>query len=90
MKYVKADDVLPQELIDVLQQYVDGKYLYIPRKQENLKAWGEVSGTKKSLSDRNKAIYRDYMKGMTIPELTQIYYLSDKSIRRIIRAYRCS
>lgn len=37
MKYVKAQDVLPEEIIEILQKYVDGKYLYIPRKNENQK-----------------------------------------------------
>ena len=32
MKYVKAIDVLPQEIIEIIQNYVDGEYLYIPRK----------------------------------------------------------
>ena len=49
MKYVKAQDVLPEEIIEILQKYVDGKYLYIPRKNENQKAWGENSGIKKAL-----------------------------------------
>lgn len=49
MKYVKAQDVLPEEIIEILQKYVDGKYLYIPRKNENQKAWGENSGIRKAL-----------------------------------------
>ena len=35
MKYVKAIDVLPQEIIEIIQNYVDGEYLYIPRKNDN-------------------------------------------------------
>ena len=34
MKYVKAQDVLPKEILKIIQEYVDGKYLYIPRKNE--------------------------------------------------------
>ena len=37
MKYVKAIDVLPQEIIEIIQNYVDGEYLYIPRKNDNKK-----------------------------------------------------
>lgn len=33
MKYIKAIDVLPQEIIEIIQNYVDGEYLYIPRKK---------------------------------------------------------
>lgn len=84
MKYVKAQDVLPEEILKIIQKYVDGKYLYVPRKDENHKAWGEKSGIRNSLKIRNKEIYKEYINGATIDELTQKYYLSEKSIRRII------
>lgn len=84
MKYVKAQEVLPDEIVRILQEYVDGKYLYIPRKIENHKAWGEKSGIKNSLKVRNNEIYKKYIDGVTINKLTQEYYLSEKSIRRII------
>ncbi|EKQ54483.1 MULTISPECIES: CD3324 family protein [unclassified Clostridium] len=84
MKYAKAQDVLPEEIVKLIQKYVDGKYLYVPRKDENHKAWGEKSGIKNSLKVRNSEIYKKYINGATINELTQEYYLSEKSIRRII------
>ena len=85
MKYAKAQDVLPEEIIRIIQRYVDGQYLYVPRKNENHKAWGEKSGIKNSLKLRNNEIYKDYLDGNTISELTKKYYLSEKSIQRIIR-----
>ena len=33
--YLKAKDVLPVELIELLQQYVAGEYLYIPKKEHH-------------------------------------------------------
>jgi Mor family transcriptional regulator len=84
MKYAKAQDVLPEEIVKIIQEYVDGQYLYIPRKDENHKSWGEKSGIKSSLKVRNNEIYKKYIDGATINELTQEYYLSEKSIRRII------
>lgn len=84
MKYVKALDVLPEEFIKIIQEYVDGEYLYVPRKNENHKAWGEKSGIRKSLKVRNKEIYKKYLDGVTINQLTQEYYLTEKSIRRIL------
>ncbi|GAA0180163.1 CD3324 family protein [Clostridium sediminicola] len=84
MKYAKAQDVLPEEIVKIIQEYVDGKYLYVPRKHENHKSWGESSGIKSSLKMRNNEIYKKYIEGTTINELTQEYYLSEKSIRRII------
>ncbi|MBV7272606.1 hypothetical protein I6U48_06695 [Clostridium sp. PL3] len=88
MNYVKAQDVLPEEILKIIQEYVDGKYLYVPRKNENHKAWGEKSGIKNSLKARNNEIYKKYINGATINILTQEYYLSDKSIRRIIGQQR--
>lgn len=84
MKYVKAQDVLPEEILKIIQEYVDGKYLYVPRKNGNHKAWGEKSGIKNILKARNIEIYKKYLSGTTISELTKEYYLSEKSIRRII------
>ncbi|MBC5628835.1 hypothetical protein H8S20_08025 [Clostridium sp. NSJ-6] len=84
MKYIKALDVLPEEIIKIIQEYIDGEYLYVPRKDENHKSWGENSGIKKSLKIRNNEIFQKYLKGFTINELAREYFLSDKSIRRII------
>ena len=84
MKYIKAIDVLPKEVIEIIQEYIDGEYLYVPRKDENHKSWGENSGIKKSLKIRNNEIFQKYLKGFTINELAREYFLSDKSIRRII------
>lgn len=84
MKYAKAHDVLPEEIIKAIQKYVDGKYLYIPRKDENHKSWGEKSGIKDTLKVRNSEIYKKHLNGATVNELTKEYFLSEKSIRRII------
>ena len=47
MRYARAQDILPQQLLNELQQYIDGAYLYIPRKQENRLAWGERTHSKR-------------------------------------------
>ncbi|MGG7177370.1 CD3324 family protein [Clostridium paraputrificum] len=84
MKHVKALDVLPIEVIKIIQEYVDGEYLYIPRKDGEHKTWGEKSGIRNCLNARNTEIYKKYLDGSSINELVQEYYLSEKSIRRII------
>ncbi|GKX68509.1 CD3324 family protein [Inconstantimicrobium mannanitabidum] len=88
MKYAKAQDVLPEDIVKIIQQYVDGKYLYVPRKDDTHVAWGEKSGIRNSLKVRNNEIYQKYISGSTIDELTHEYYLSEKSIRRIITQER--
>ena len=85
MKYEKAQSILPQDIIELIQQYIDGGYLYIPRKQDDKKSWGESSGIKSSLKKRNREIFDRYNQGVSIKDLTQQFYLTEYSIRRIIR-----
>lgn len=85
MKYENASDVLPSYIVEILQEYIDGKYLYIPRKSTNKKSWGEESGFRKELNYRNGEIISKYNNGKTIKEISETYYLTEHSIRRIIR-----
>ena len=84
MKYSNAYNILPADIVRIIQEYVDGEYLYIPRKEEEQKKWGENSGSRDTLKRRNAEIYLKYINGAAILDLAQEYYLSDKSIRRII------
>lgn len=88
MKYVKANKVLPQEIIELLQEYVDGEYLYVPRKSDNQKAWGEKNGTRSSLKNRNNEIFNKYCAGVSVIKLAEEYFLSEQSVRRIISKER--
>ncbi|QUH21368.1 CD3324 family protein [Alkaliphilus sp. B6464] len=85
MKYEKAQNILPEDVIELIQQYIEGGYLYIPVKRKNKKAWGENSGAKDSLKERNREIFDLYNQGISIKELAEQYYLTEYSIRRIIR-----
>ncbi len=88
MGYKKAEEILPGELIDRIQQYVDGETIYIPRKSAHRRAWGERTQTRQELSRRNRQIYEEYLRGEGVLELASKYYLSEKSIQRIIRIMR--
>lgn len=85
MGYKKAQEVLPEDLIELIQMYVDGENIYIPRKDNQRKAWGEKTAIRHELEKRNRAIYVDYQKGYTVKRLSTRYYLSEKSIQRILR-----
>ena len=85
MSYQNSIDLLPKELLEQIQQYVDGKVIYIPKKQENKKQWGENTNTKKFLAERNCRICEDYNNGMNIRQLAEKYFLAEKSIQRIIK-----
>jgi Mor family transcriptional regulator len=84
MKYVKAQNVLPEEVIKTIQKYIDGEYIYIPRKDGSQRAWGENSGARDSLRERNCRIYERYRAGANVGELCCEFFLSEQSIRRII------
>ena len=88
MGYIKAEEILPMEVIELIQQYVDGQNIYIPRKTENRQEWGTGTKTRQDLQERNQKIYSDHQLGMKVSELAVRYYLSEKSIQRIIRDKR--
>lgn len=85
MCYKKAKGILPENLIKVIQEYIDGEYLYIPRKENLRKSWGENTNIKKEIEERNESIYSDYINGLNTKNLSKKYFLSQKSIQRIIR-----
>jgi hypothetical protein len=84
MDYIKAQTVLPEDLIELIQQYVDGGFIYIPRKDGQRMAWGEKAGTKDCLKQRDNEIYVKYTNGAKVKDLMGKYHLSEPSIRRII------
>ena len=85
MGYKKAEEILPAEIIKLIQQYVDGQTIYIPRKAQNRKDWGTDTDIRQELKHRNDRIYADYLAGTRISELAIRYCLSVKSIQHIIR-----
>lgn len=44
MSYIRAEEVLPKELIETIQQYVNGKAIYIPSTSK--KEWGSHTDTR--------------------------------------------
>ncbi|MGE7624769.1 CD3324 family protein [Viridibacillus sp. NPDC096237] len=84
MSYKRANNLLPTELVELIQKYVDGEYIYIPRKEENKKTWGTDTATRRELDLRNSNIYNDFLSGIDTTTLAGKYYLSSKSIQRII------
>jgi len=71
-------------LVAIIQQYIDGEYIYIPRKETTRKKWGTDTSTRKDLLERNNRIYEDYQNGILVSDLVEKYYLSLKSIQRIL------
>lgn len=84
MSYIKAEEILPEELIRRIQQYCDGVSIYIPRREENRRAWGCGTTYRQELRQRNDRIRADAARGEDVKTLAGRYHLSEKSIRRIL------
>ena len=85
MSYIKAEEILPEEMIRQIQEYADGVYIYIPRKPGTRHAWGQETDYKAELKIRNDRIQYDYAAGESVTALSRRYHLSEKSIRRILK-----
>ena len=83
MSYIRAEEILPKELIETIQQYVSGKSIYIPCREK--KVWGSQTKTKQYYETRNLEICQKHRNGMAITRLAEEYSLSEKSIQRSIR-----
>ncbi|OMF38396.1 hypothetical protein BK133_02415 [Paenibacillus sp. FSL H8-0548] len=84
VNYKNGRDVLPPSLLKELQKYIQGDLIYVPKAADQRAHWGEVSGTRKLLAERNKEIYLYYTNGLSVAELERKYHLSGESIRKII------
>jgi len=85
MGYIRAEKILPEHIVALLQEYAEGQMIYIPKKKESKAGWGALSGARDQLLKRNEDIYREYLAGARIVQLAEKYYLTEKSIQRIIR-----
>ena len=84
MSYIRADEILPKELLEAIQQYIDGQTIYIPRKEK--RKWGSGTSSKEFFCERNERIYQAYQNGDSAEELSRRFSLSVKSIQRILRS----
>lgn len=86
MNYINATKVLPKELINEIQHYITGDYLYIPVKNER-QPWGSKTGSKALLIKRNQQIHKAFLQGASIKDLAKQFFLSESSIRKILTAF---
>lgn len=84
MSYLNGKVVLPDNLLIAIQEHIDGGYIYIPRKEDNKRAWGTNSQSKKYTFDRNQEILKKYLSGILVKHLAHEYYLSVKTIYGIL------
>jgi len=86
MKYKNAAKILPPEMIEQLQEYVQGEYLYIPIKEREVHS--NMTDYALEVSKRDEHIYTNHLQGVSNAELAHKYALSESSIRRIISKER--
>jgi hypothetical protein len=83
VKYRRASDVLPEELLREVQKYSQGETLYVPKAKER-KKWGEDSGARSFYQQRNDEIREKYSQKVPIERLADDYCLSDDMVRKIL------
>lgn len=88
MKYIKADDIFPEDLLKEMQKYIHGELVYIPNPKGTRKGWGECSGSRQHLNQRNDNIRENFRKGYTIDQLCDKFCLSFDSVKKIVYSNR--
>lgn len=88
MGYKRADQILPEYILKILQEYAGGELLYVPKKERDRKRWGTGTGMGERLRLRDETILCAYREGASVRELAQRFFLSEKSIQRILRNMR--
>lgn len=84
MKYRKASEIFPDELLREIQKYSSGELVYIPKKTER-ENWGSSSGAKNFYMQRNNEIRSKFHhEKKRIDELAEEYNLSPETIRKIV------
>lgn len=84
MSYQNGKLIFPENLLSAIQEYIDGEYVYIPRKLCNKKAWGVTKKSKQYTLKRNVEIFSKYASGISVRQLAKEYFLSEKTIYAII------
>jgi len=82
VNYKNANHILPDRLVQEIQQYVQGEYIYIPIKDKVMNT--SPTEYEQELIKRNEHIYTKSLEGISNSELANMYHLSASSIRRII------
>jgi len=84
VKYLNGKVILPEELIQQIQNYAEGIYVYIPKRDTVKSKWGDRTNYRSEMDLRNKNIYDKYLEGVMIPRIADCYHLSLQSVRRIV------
>jgi len=84
MKYVKAQAVFPESLLEEMQKYIQGELVYIPKLPTSYKKWGANTGAKHIIAKRNEKMVQAFKAGTSIPQLAELYSLAEDTIKKIV------
>lgn len=83
-RYRNAAEILPADLLAALQEYAAGQQLYVPPLPSQRRKWGERSGAREALAERNHAIRTRRAAGADVETLMAEFHLGYDSIRKIL------
>ncbi len=84
MKYLNAEAVLPEPLLELVRLYAEGELLYIPKRSQSRRLWGEATGSREMIKARNEAIFEAFQNGGEIAALAREYSLSEETVKKIV------
>jgi len=83
LDYKNGTEVLPAHLLMEIQKYIEGSLIYIPKKSTRV-GWGQASGARRIIDQRNQTIVKLFKQGVTIPELAEKFHLGEETIKKIV------
>jgi len=83
MGYKNAAELLPPNLLEDLQKYFSGGIIYVPKTSQKA-AWGELSGSRRDIDNRNRDIRLLFKSGVRVGQLSEQYFLSEETIKKIV------
>ena len=84
MKYQNADAIFPSALLAEIQKYVQDGVIYIPKAKESRKKWGENTGYRKYVAERNNKMRVKFQKSDSIGNLAAEYNLAVETVKKIV------
>jgi len=84
MKYQNADSVFPAALLTEIQKYIQDGIIYIPKAKNSYKKWGENTGSRKYIAERNEIIRDKFKTTNSIDTLAAEYSLAVVTIKKIV------
>ena len=84
MKYQNADSIFPAALLTEIQKYIQDGIIYVPKAKNSYKKWGENTGSRKYIAERNDTIRIKFQKSDTINTLAAEYNLAVETVKKIV------